>query len=294
MGHLSRLPAYEALSYCWGEIGDNLPTILLHGHTFEVTKNLHGALFRLRRHTEPRLLWVDAVCINQKDVQECNSQVVLMDQIYRRATSVVIWLGDPIMVDGKDIWSIPPLLEAAQKGLKRTELPIRHGIKDWVKFVLSNDWTTNGDLMDKRWNAIIKGLILLLQRPWFLRTWIIQEAALAKHAIVVCGNNWVSWDDFYRALSYAVDLSYFSSTVPEMYSSARSIELGPCYSGTHCLAIGALIPQGLGLCMAQIISHSGHAQLIHCHHERTIIFCSDLRLQFIIQLILYVFYGPCS
>ena len=42
--------------------------------------------------------------------------------------------------------------------------------------------------------------------------------------------------------------------------------------------------------MAQIISHSGHAQLIHCHHERTIIFCSDLRLQLIIQLILHAFY----
>ncbi|KAL5314222.1 hypothetical protein ACEPPN_018647 [Leptodophora sp. 'Broadleaf-Isolate-01'] len=78
---------------------------------------------------------------------------------------VVIWLGGPVEVDGKDLWPIPPLLEAAQKNLKRTELPIRHGTKDWIRHVLRPDYTTNGDLMDKRWNAIIKSLILLLQKP---------------------------------------------------------------------------------------------------------------------------------
>ncbi|KAK3326832.1 heterokaryon incompatibility protein-domain-containing protein [Apodospora peruviana] len=223
---LARLPDYEALSYCWGAQAteDASPSILVDGFTFKVTPNLHGALLRLRLRDQPRLLWVDAVCINQEDILERNSQVTLMDQIYRRAKSVVVWLGEAILVDGKDVWSIPPLVEAARKNLKRTDLPIRNGTKDWIKYVLSNDWTSNGDLQNKKWNAIIKGLILMLQRPWFLRTWVIQEAALARDAILMCGEHSATWADFYRAISYAIDLSYFSSTAPEMYSSTRSIE----------------------------------------------------------------------
>ncbi|KAG4431468.1 hypothetical protein IFR05_013058, partial [Cadophora sp. M221] len=162
--------------------------------------------------------------INQEDLKERSSQVLLMKDIYQLASSVVIWLGGPVEVDGKDIWPIPPLLEAAQKNLKRTELPIRHGTKDWIRHALRPDYTTNGDLMDKRWNAVITSLILLLQKPWFLRTWIIQEVALAKTAVVLCGTHSARWDDFYRVVKYAIDVDYFSSTMPELYSSMQSIE----------------------------------------------------------------------
>ncbi|CAI6097243.1 unnamed protein product [Clonostachys chloroleuca] len=216
-------PKYEALSYCWGDPKDTTP-ITCDGIPFNVTKSLHSALVRLRLPIQPRIVWADAICINQGDTAERSAQVLLMQDIYRRASTVDVWLGGPIEVDGKDLWAIPHLLEAAQKNLKRTQLPIRHGTRDWVRFVLSNDWTTNGDLEDKRWNAIIKSLILMLQRPWFLRTWIIQEVALATHAVVLCGQHSASWDDFYRAVSYAIDLDYFSNTAPEMYSSLRSIE----------------------------------------------------------------------
>jgi hypothetical protein len=88
-----------------------------------------------------------------------------MKDIYRHASSIVVWPGGPIEVEGNDLWPIPPLLEAAQKNLKRTQLPVRRGTKDWVRHVLQPDYTTNGDLNDKRWNAIIKSLILLLIRP---------------------------------------------------------------------------------------------------------------------------------
>jgi len=36
---------------------------------------------------------VDAVCINQENLLERNSQVQIMDQIYRNAETVHIWLG---------------------------------------------------------------------------------------------------------------------------------------------------------------------------------------------------------
>ena len=148
-----------------------------------------------------------------------------MKAIYTLATSVVIYLGENILVDGIDVWPIPALCEASSLKInKRTDLPIRHGTRGWVRYVLSPDWTTNGDLQDKKWNAIIKSVILLLQRPWFLRTWIIQEAALAKRAVVISGDHQSDWEGFYQAISYAIDLDYFSATPPEMYSSLRRIE----------------------------------------------------------------------
>ncbi|KAH6665416.1 heterokaryon incompatibility protein-domain-containing protein [Halenospora varia] len=224
VAHISQLPPYEALSYCWGDPSDKIPIDCNGSGGLSITKNLHSALLSLLPPDKPRLIWADAICINQEDIDERSAQVRLMKNIYQLASSVVVWLGGSIEVDGKDLWPIPPLLEAAQKNLKRNQLPIRHGTKDWVRHVLRPDYTTNGDLNDKRWNAIIKSLILLLHRPWFLRTWIIQEVALATHAVVICGIHSANWDDFYCAVSYAIDLDYFSSTLPEMYSSLQNIE----------------------------------------------------------------------
>ncbi|KAM7207800.1 heterokaryon incompatibility protein 6,OR allele [Naviculisporaceae sp. PSN 640] len=220
------LPPYEALSYCWGPKDQPKYTIRLNNDLpFEVTSNLHSALLRLRHAYQPRLFWIDAICINQSDIAERSSQVKHMQAIYSLASRVIIYLGENTLVDGVPIWPIPPLLEAfSSKITKRTDLPIKHGTRDWIRYVLSPDWTTNGDLRDKRWNAIIKSVILLLQQPWFLRTWIIQEAALAQHAVVISGDYQATWNDFYTAVGYAIDLDYLSATPPEMYSSLRSIE----------------------------------------------------------------------
>lgn len=83
---------YEALSYTWGS---PLPvrTIHLNSKKFCVTPSLHAALQHLRRVDEPRILWVDAVCINQFDFAERSQQVGLMRRIYSQASSVCVWLG---------------------------------------------------------------------------------------------------------------------------------------------------------------------------------------------------------
>ncbi|KAJ5050326.1 uncharacterized protein L3040_002209 [Drepanopeziza brunnea f. sp. 'multigermtubi'] len=72
---------------------------------------------------------------HQEDTEERNPQVPLMKEVYQRASSVVVWLGGPIEVDGKeDLGPTPPLLEPAQKNFKRTQ--IHH--------------TTDGNLNDKQ------------------------------------------------------------------------------------------------------------------------------------------------
>jgi len=58
-----------------------------------VTLNLLIALKHLRRDHVPRILWVDAICINQEDLRERSSEVGRMGWIYSKADSVIAWLG---------------------------------------------------------------------------------------------------------------------------------------------------------------------------------------------------------
>jgi hypothetical protein len=90
---LSQKPQYEALSYVWGDQNDHR-TIHLSAHEFKVTRNLDLALRYLRRPDSERLLWVDALTINQSDTAEKNTQVWEMANIYHSAASTIVWLGE--------------------------------------------------------------------------------------------------------------------------------------------------------------------------------------------------------
>jgi len=105
-------PIYEALSYTWGEttyydgftyLWDSGPPrtypIAIHGSgLLQVTRNLNGFLQYLAKHapvgTSTRRIWADQICINQKDIEERNSQVAMMKDIYISAQRTLIWLGE--------------------------------------------------------------------------------------------------------------------------------------------------------------------------------------------------------
>jgi hypothetical protein len=92
---------YNALSYCWGlETGSKFIRLCPHrdatAENFGITENLHSALLALwNRKGERKTLriWVDALCINQKDLHERSQQVQMMRQIYSRAEEVLAWVG---------------------------------------------------------------------------------------------------------------------------------------------------------------------------------------------------------
>lgn len=88
---------YEALSYHWGS-GDASLKIKIYTEgfpgSFRVRRNLHEALNQLRLPDRPRRLWIDAICINQDDNDEKNAQVSLMAEVYSKASSVCVWLGE--------------------------------------------------------------------------------------------------------------------------------------------------------------------------------------------------------
>jgi hypothetical protein len=111
---------YEALSYTWGK-HNGCAQVKLNGYYFnEATKNLVSALNHLRDPDKPRTLWVDALCIHQKSNTEKNHQIRCMAQIYKRAKRVLVWLGEAIIVDGRDTAS-------NAKDLLKNLAPFSHG-----------------------------------------------------------------------------------------------------------------------------------------------------------------------
>lgn len=88
---------YEALSYAWGEPEPG-HTVFINGpHTLDVTRNCLEALTCLRRRFHRRSLWVDAICIDQREddrsKRERDRQINIMGDVYRKAKKVLVWLG---------------------------------------------------------------------------------------------------------------------------------------------------------------------------------------------------------
>jgi hypothetical protein len=89
---LSTAPKYEALSYCWGDPNDKAE-ITCDGRRLEIQGNLRDFLLRTRAKGTSRMLWIDAICVNQADDQEKSGQVMRMRDIYKSAARTLIWLG---------------------------------------------------------------------------------------------------------------------------------------------------------------------------------------------------------
>ncbi|KAK7992467.1 HET-domain-containing protein, partial [Apiospora saccharicola] len=192
----SAIPAYECLSYVWGS-EDDKKDIRVTGSmqgSLPVTQNLDEAIRHLRHEDTSRIMWIDAICIDQSDLDERSRQVSKMGQIFKDASRVVFWLGREDnqsslgmqvleslgnrvrLNDQREISFIDPL-ENLQYGPAHTRrmLPFTPG-----------EWTGIGDV---------------ICRPWFNRLWIRQEIFLASSsAIVQCGTISVPWSDFLRGL----------------------------------------------------------------------------------------------
>src|SRR6266480_2072943 len=97
---------YEALSYVWGSPTGDRP-LRCNDKLLFVTRNCESALRQLRGAEKARILWVDAICIDQGDgeesVRERNSQVTLMGEVYRKATRTLCWLGEGTEFTGEVI-----------------------------------------------------------------------------------------------------------------------------------------------------------------------------------------------
>lgn len=206
--HGELYPHYEALSYVWGSndtpyVAYIQTTSLPDGTTvFDESKwrslkigtNLGVALQHLRLPDRRRTLWIDAICINQRDEAEKAAQVARMSTLYRRAERVIIWLG-PKSEDPSSSLALSTLGYLGQqvelsRGMVRFAAPDAHE-HEWFRAICPLPYT------DDIWDSIHS----LLGRPYFQRLWIVQEVLLAKPATVVaCGHDQVLWYHFVRAI----------------------------------------------------------------------------------------------
>jgi ankyrin repeat protein len=207
---------YEALSYTWGGTVKT-DKIKINACEFAVTQNLYLALQYLRLENEDRILWIDGLCIDQKNDKEKGHQVQQMGNIYRRAERVVIWLG-PATYDTNVLMDSIKQLEKESINYSRNNL--RSSDQAW-RDIWSN---VQPKLRNIHSNVEVRqrnGLESLFKRPWFSRVWILQEVANARGAVVVCGVKSVS------ARTFAIVPSLIGVAPPPHCQSILDIMPGP-------------------------------------------------------------------
>ncbi|OQO03942.1 hypothetical protein B0A48_10584 [Cryoendolithus antarcticus] len=208
---LDAAPPFRCLSYVWGN--PELHSIFVNGQLHRITKNLLGFLRRLRAGSSrpDGWVWVDSICIDQGDAVERTQQVKEMGAIYSKADMVMAWLGWEWdrQGNGSDNGRNPlaPEVEYASEYAvdllvliaKQLRAYVAKGGKAWSKNFsqYALDDPAMYTMLDitaqsfKTWRA----LMAVLDRQWFQRAWIVQEAALAKNLVVIIGDRVVAWDD---------------------------------------------------------------------------------------------------
>ena len=175
-------PNYEALSYVWGD-PTYTTSIAVNGSLFHVTANLACALRYLRELDKKRVLWIDAICINQQDNQEKGLHVRAMASIYKHSAKVLVWLGEE--KDASESLDHPPPMSISEVFEGISTIAKRQSIADIIG---NNPW--------ERWTP---SLLSLLRRPWFQRLWIVQEAAMTVDPMLLCGKHSMPWAVLYAA-----------------------------------------------------------------------------------------------
>ncbi|KAL2062663.1 hypothetical protein VTL71DRAFT_5735 [Oculimacula yallundae] len=173
-------PIYDALSYHWGPRSPpGEEKYILCGHEkILVSDNCMSALLHLRRRHSDRLLWIDAICIDQTNTQEASQQVQIMGKIYQNAAQVIVWLG-PSTPESRLAFRYLALL------LQLTRLPT---------FMRARSTKRLYDKIRKRKHGHV--IVQLSHRSWFSRVWTVQEVALAKIGCcsIVCGKDTADFD----------------------------------------------------------------------------------------------------
>ncbi|KAI1377774.1 HET-domain-containing protein [Hypoxylon crocopeplum] len=195
---LAEVKFFYALSYVWGDTS-HMQTIMLEGQPFLVTRNLYQVLHQFRQRPYdlgyPKdYFWVDAICINQDDLDERSCQIPRMMDIYH-AGHVVIWLGHV-----KESPADGPSKKSLRKARSsRSRISTDEAIRIFFKKTESmwSDWEPVDDddnviikeEFGDSYDAIIQIAANILQRPWFQRVWTIQEACLDAYPNIYVGRH---------------------------------------------------------------------------------------------------------
>ena len=239
---LEDAPCYEAISYTWG--AEVFPeTLKFPAGCWKITANLASALKMFRMPDRERVLWADAVCINQAENVEKSGQVAMMGDIYKSASTVLIWLGEG---DERTKYAVRGFQILADELKTSSTSMLRYSpqVLGWIELDRERDGDEHGssstaehskeDVFAEDFAAALDGSQLAARLPhlshigssitdmilgyemnviyessWFTRMWIVQEVALASKAKLCCGKNELDWACFAIVMSLLKsELSY--------------------------------------------------------------------------------------
>ena len=222
-------PVFTALSYEWRDPYPNeeaLPygdtssasegaigyqPILLNDACFKVRANLWKFLDSLGRSKLAAdgcfwSVWVDAVCINQADINEKNHQVHFMRTIYSRADRVVIWLGrggscaefEILVEEQSEVASWMRDQQKSHKNLVGDEMMMQERA-DWqaLESLLLPEWEEAHAYVKYDWPQSPRAqsaMKWLRSRSFWSRLWVIQETLLPRRLLIMFGGAVISWE----------------------------------------------------------------------------------------------------
>ena len=223
---LDEAPRFSALSYAWGPLSDKLK---VQANGFRLSQNLVDAICCFAV-VEPGFWWIDGLCINQDDAKEKNQQVRIMNQIYRKAKQVRVWLGlgdeftssclalldrfGDLRREGKTSW--PPVRapdlfcddEMERLGLPKVDDPV------WIAF------------------------LRLLNRSYFTRVWVVQELVMAAKPIMVyCGELSFRWDSLEETVAWLQKAQWLNEISRKIAQPSNSLLM----DGSSIIRLKALL-----------------------------------------------------
>lgn len=190
---LNHSPRYEALSYVWGDMGITRE-INLDGNRINITQNLFYALRRLRYNAPPRIIWADAICINQADDVEKSHQVAMMSKIFSLCEHAVLWLGeDPDLAQATNHLT-PPVSARAQRAFEFLRiLAVDSHLSEKPCFRLHDDASIS---ILEDFEEHFEDFREFTLVPWWTRAWVLQESALPPVATFCWASETCSFEDF--------------------------------------------------------------------------------------------------
>ncbi|KAK4450944.1 heterokaryon incompatibility protein-domain-containing protein [Podospora aff. communis PSN243] len=253
--HLTDEPEFAAVSYTW-QLPEYLPGQLHVGHepgpgqdyvvecdgkAITISENLFrfllSAVQTLGQHNvfqqdspppkstgfakmlSKRPLWIDAFCINQTDLKERQHQVLLMDKIYSRAQSVVVWLGDKD--PGHDlIWVHDTFIPMLARISRQNPAAVAQFVADPLCKSARLAELLGPDVCSRWAFSWMSFSNFLDRRRWFHRGWVVQEVALARadNVLLLSGKKELRWTRL-TAFSHFLQKTGWASSLRTAYNA---------------------------------------------------------------------------
>ena len=250
-------PKYIAISYTWGDAASP-QTITVNGASLSVSQNCWYVPWQARLHGISDYLWVDAICINQKDEEEKSQQVSMMGSIYSNASQVHMCLGphqdysstvfhvahrhahrfDALLQQAKDSGRLNEILKPIEAN-GQVELGVAESCKVISREMFSRrvraqlSWKLEATNFFKSVSredlvTLVEALYVLSERSYFKRLWIIQEILLGQSVVVFCGESSILFQDL---LDFESDLSSYCSSQRTNDFHDVDFATSECFSG---------------------------------------------------------------